>query len=216
MDLYLIRHGNTFTPGEKVVWVGRQQDLPLTQEGLAQAEAVARELQTAKVKPAVVFAAPLKRTRATAEIIARAVGLDRVVVDARLSEIDYGLWGGLTNEEIISRFGKETLAGWNHSGVWPPDRIWGSRRSEVQRDIQAFAKETAARYGSQEAVAAVSSGGCMRFFLSLVEGEFERRAEAGKLKVRTGSICRLKFDGGRFGLDYWDKRPGEVEGQTDD
>ena len=37
MRLILSRHGNTFSPGEKAVWVGRRSDLPLVEEGRRQA-----------------------------------------------------------------------------------------------------------------------------------------------------------------------------------
>ena len=44
MDILFARHGNTFGPGDKVVWVGRETDLPLVEKGLAQAEAAGQAL----------------------------------------------------------------------------------------------------------------------------------------------------------------------------
>ena len=38
MKLILARHGNTFGPQDKVTWVGSTNDLPLVEEGLAQAQ----------------------------------------------------------------------------------------------------------------------------------------------------------------------------------
>ena len=33
IELLLVRHGNTFAPGDRVVWVGKGQDLPLVESG---------------------------------------------------------------------------------------------------------------------------------------------------------------------------------------
>ena len=37
VELLLVRHGNTFGPGDAVTWVGAREDLPLVESGEAQA-----------------------------------------------------------------------------------------------------------------------------------------------------------------------------------
>ena len=49
MEFILARHGNTFNTGDKIVWVGRTEDFPLTQTGEEQAKKVAQFLQTKKI-----------------------------------------------------------------------------------------------------------------------------------------------------------------------
>ncbi len=63
--LLLARHGNTFAPGQKVVWVGARNDLSLVESGLAQAHVLAEALEKASVKPDAIYAATLKRTTNT-------------------------------------------------------------------------------------------------------------------------------------------------------
>jgi phosphohistidine phosphatase len=65
VDLYLIRHGDAVPLGEQ----GIDQDVerPLTEEGEAQARAVAAGLQKRGVSLGLVFTSPLRRARQTAE-----------------------------------------------------------------------------------------------------------------------------------------------------
>jgi len=41
-QLFIVRHGNTFDPGDTVTRVGARTDLPLSSSGRAQADALAR------------------------------------------------------------------------------------------------------------------------------------------------------------------------------
>ena len=47
IELLLVRHGNTFSPGDRVSWVGRGEDLPLVESGRAQASALGATLRAA-------------------------------------------------------------------------------------------------------------------------------------------------------------------------
>ena len=74
--IYFIRHGETvLTPSRKFSGTGAL-DPELMQEGLDQAELVAEE--AVKLGAEILIASPLKRTRQTAEAIARTTGLDIV------------------------------------------------------------------------------------------------------------------------------------------
>ncbi|MCH7555480.1 MAG: histidine phosphatase family protein [Proteobacteria bacterium] len=101
--IYLVRHGET-------EWnrAGRMQghlDAPLTLRGEAQARAVGATLRDLGVDGFPLVASPLGRTRATAAIIARVLGLDpgSVTTDTRLMEMTWGAWDGLTQAEIEAR-----------------------------------------------------------------------------------------------------------------
>ena len=69
------RHGNTFGPGDKVVWVGRETDLPLVEKGLQQAAAAAAAFRRKGLIPEVIYCASLQRTRRFAEIVAETLGI---------------------------------------------------------------------------------------------------------------------------------------------
>ena len=70
--LLFARHGNTFGPGDKVVWVGRETDLPLVEKGLEQAAAAAEALRRTDLIPDAIYCASLQRTRRFAAIVAEA------------------------------------------------------------------------------------------------------------------------------------------------
>jgi len=86
----LVRHGQTPTTGATLP--GRAPDLHLSDEGIAQAEAVARRIASLK-SVAAVYASPLERTRETAAPIARGRKL-RVRKASGLIECDFGDWTG--------------------------------------------------------------------------------------------------------------------------
>jgi len=92
----LVRHGKTPTTGQ--VLPGRAPGLHLSDEGQAQADAVADRIgllaDGSKAHgPVAVYASPLERTTETARPIARRLGL-RVRNDKGLLECDFGTWTG--------------------------------------------------------------------------------------------------------------------------
>lgn len=194
------------------MWVGRGQDLELTAEGIAQGTQLGASLRALGIQPAVMYAGPLRRTRRYAQVVGEALGLTApAIIDARLAEIDYGQWGGLSDSEIRERFGSAELDAWTRESRWPASGAWASKEHEIREGALAFARERVEQPDALSPILAVASNGCMRYFLQLCEGEFERRAAAGKVKVRTGSVCKLVWDGVRFSVAYWDKRPEELQ-----
>ena len=204
MELIIARHGNTFSKGDKIVWVGRNEDLPLTLEGEAQAAGVAQELQG--VSLAAVYCAPLHRTRRFAEIITNLLGIPAPITEKRLTEIDYGVWGGKSDGEIIAAGGEGALKGWKEEGIWPEVGVWGSLKEEIRAAIHSFAKELTMNYGVDDKVLIVSSNGCIRFFLELLDVIPEEIA-LNHGKVKTGHLCSLSFNetDHSYTLNYWNK-----------
>ncbi len=88
--IFFVRHGRTPTTGK--VLPGRAPGLHLSDEGRAQAEAVAGRIADVP-NVAAVYASPLERTKETAAPIARALGR-KVVVERGLLECDFGEWTG--------------------------------------------------------------------------------------------------------------------------
>ncbi|TET39500.1 MAG: histidine phosphatase family protein [Dehalococcoidia bacterium] len=100
MRLILVRHGETQWNRENRV-LGHTE-IKLNEEGRKQVESVALALREEKV--AAIYCSPLKRTRETAEAIARfhQVGVE---VDEAFKEMDAGELDGLTYEEMRDRYG---------------------------------------------------------------------------------------------------------------
>ena len=216
MELLIVRHGNTFAGGEKVVWVGCGEDPPLTGEGVEQGLRLGRALAASGVEPGAIYCGPLRRTRQFAEILAAELpSAGRPIIDERLKEIDYGRWAGLTNDEIAERYGDRDLLAWSRESRWPPAGVWGSSEADVRGGILRFAEEIRSRHEHGGAVIAVSSNGCIRYFLTVVPGEFERRAAQGALKVRTGAVCKLSSSGRVFTVSYWNRSPDELRSEDE-
>jgi len=82
-------------------WQGHG-DPPLSDRGIAQARALARELARERID--VIVSSDLCRATQTAAILGRARGL-RPLLNPRLRELDLGDWEGLTREEIARAAG---------------------------------------------------------------------------------------------------------------
>ncbi|HLH46930.1 MAG TPA: histidine phosphatase family protein [Acidimicrobiales bacterium] len=108
--MLLVRHGRTATTGR--VLPGRAPGLHLSEEGRAQAEALAHRMAALTRPPSAVYASPLERTRETAAPTARALGL-RVRVERGLLECDVGRWTG----ERLARVSRDPR--WSTVQRWP-------------------------------------------------------------------------------------------------
>ncbi|MEY2441967.1 MAG: 2,3-bisphosphoglycerate-dependent phosphoglycerate mutase [bacterium] len=98
--LYLVRHGQTESSA-RMAYSGRS-DIALTAEGREQARRAAEQLAGAGID--AVYSSPLSRARDTAHAIAEATGAS-LIVDERLTEIDYGRFEG------VDRAGARKLVG---------------------------------------------------------------------------------------------------------
>jgi len=109
LRLFVVRHGETAWSRERRFAGSR--DVALEPEGLRQCEAVARALASEVV--AAVYASPLERARASAEVIAKPHRLP-VEIDPAFGEMAFGEWEGLTREEVAARF-PAAYEEWRHA-----------------------------------------------------------------------------------------------------
>src|SRR5919197_3320347 len=100
--LFVVRHGETAWTRERRYTGAR--DTPLNEAGRRQCEAVA--LALASTQPAVIYASPLERARASAEVIAKPHRLS-VEPEPAFREMSFGDWEGLTRAEVAARFPHE-------------------------------------------------------------------------------------------------------------
>jgi broad specificity phosphatase PhoE len=113
--IYYVRHGLTDWNVEQRLQ-GRH-DIPMNEQGRAQAVhcgEILRDLfdRDSRVSANLAYvSSPLIRARETMELMRLALGLDpaQYDIDARLAEISFGEWEGLTYADVLAR-DKEVIA----------------------------------------------------------------------------------------------------------
>ena len=137
--LVLVRHAAT----EHSVlrrFSGRNE-LPLSEPGQQQAAALATRAATFGEVAAVV-SSPLRRARQSAERIADALGLEVSVHDGFV-ESDFGVWEGLTVDEVQQRWPHELGAWLTSADSAPPD---GESFAAVARRVRRARDELIMKY----------------------------------------------------------------------
>jgi phosphoserine phosphatase len=107
MRIILVRHGES--EWNRLGIYQGQEDAPLSDLGLRQAEALANRLQHETIH--AIYTSPLQRARRTAEAIARHHLNVPFVEDEAIMEIHHGLWQGLPATEVRERY-PELLEEW--------------------------------------------------------------------------------------------------------
>jgi ribonuclease H / adenosylcobalamin/alpha-ribazole phosphatase len=161
--LYLVRHGETvLTPMRKFSGTGPINP-ELTEKGLSQAAAVAKEI--AKLKPEILIASPLMRTTQTAQAIADATGLE-IKFDEIWFELSFGDWDGLSFEEVKEKFPDEYQA-WLNSSSYAP--AGGESYDEAGIRVEEALEKVAAEYPGQRVVV-VTHNGVIKLAAQIVTG----------------------------------------------
>lgn len=164
MRILLIRHGET-------TWnaTGRSQgqtDIPLSERGQEQAEALAMRLSQEDL--AEIVSSDLSRASATADTIARAHSGVTRTQDGRLRELALGDWEGLYTEEIVERFGDDRLA-------WQRDPAsfrmpGGESFLELNQRVSVGIDQLVARHDADATVVVVSHGyALLSFFVGMLQ-----------------------------------------------
>lgn len=151
--VYLIRHGET--EWNKIGKFQGSTDIALSEGGIKQAYLAADVLNG---KFDYIYASPLSRAKQTADIIGGASNITPQI-EAELREINFGIWEGLTFEEIREQYPKEFLSWRNPSqGYLMSDDLSinhaGKRASEA---IRTIVKEH-----DGERIAIVAHGGILK------------------------------------------------------
>jgi probable phosphoglycerate mutase len=224
--LIIVRHGNTFRPGETPTRVGAATDLPLVEED--RARAIGRYLVSRGIRPDKIYASPLARTTRTAELIAEEAGWRLPVIpDPRFTEIDYGPDENKREDEVIWRIGKaiaclaggplpsredtvalgtESIEAWNAHGITPPG--WHVDVDEIIRSWKDFANEIPAG----ATVLLCTSNGMIRFAPHLLPIDYETFCDEHPLKVATGSLSLFRRDATGWRCVAWNVKPYSAAG----
>ncbi|WP_028050288.1 histidine phosphatase family protein [Cellulomonas sp. URHD0024] len=149
--LLLVRHGRTAYNSQ--ARLQGQVDIPLDEVGRWQAR-TAVALLLARHEPTVVVTSDLTRAHETARFVARAAGLD-LLVDPRLRERGFGVWEGLTGDDLRRDWADE-FAVWRAGGQ--PEGVGAETRAEVAARTSEGIREHVAALGRDDTLVVVSHG----------------------------------------------------------
>jgi len=188
--VFLVRHGTTRMNVENR-YRGRW-DVPLDAQGYQDAVDAARALSAAGLS--AVYAGPLRRTIATAQIIADEAGVPDVRILQHLINLDYGMWHGMTAKEAEAR-DPEAFERYRSSPlncVCPN----GERLIDAQdRMVEALGLIGARHQG--EAVTAVTHAVMIRLLIARVAGG---AGHGWRVPVSRGGIIEFTVDAGTISL----------------
>lgn len=200
LTVTIVRHGNTFAPGEQSRRIGARTDLPLVASGTMQAQALGRALAAQGCTFDRALAAPLRRTRETiGQILAQQHHAPPVETADWLTEIDHGPDEGRSDAAVIDRIGHAALAAWDAQAEAPDGWI-----VDAERRLTGWRNLWASDGGH---VLVVTSNGAARFALRSDAALHAQAAALSSLKLRTGAYGVIERRAGALRLTTWDRRP---------
>jgi broad specificity phosphatase PhoE len=179
--LFLVRHGTT-TMNTENRYRGRC-DVPLDAQGYQDAVDAARLLSN--VGLAAVYANPLRRVIATAQIIADEARVPDVRILHGLMNVDYGAWEGMTAQEA-AMYDPEAFALYRTS----PTRAacpMGERLSDAQARMIEALRLIGSRHAG-ETVAAVTHAVMIRLVVAWLNHTEDER---WRIPVGRGSVAEF-------------------------
>lgn len=183
--LYLVRHGTT-TLNVENRYRGRR-DIPLDAQGYQDAVDAARRLSHAGL--AAVYTGPLRRTIATAQIIADEARVPDLRIMHGLNNVDYGAWEGMTAAEAAI-FDPEAFELYRTA----PSRAacpLGERLADAQQRMIAALQLIGSRHVT-ETVAVVTHAVMIRLVLVAITGIDD---ETWRRPVGRGSVTEFRAKG---------------------
>jgi alpha-ribazole phosphatase/probable phosphoglycerate mutase len=191
--LYLIRHGET--EGGEVRRYKGTIDVPLSEKGVSQMEQVSKYIVekggTGGLMSAV-YCSDLSRAIRSAEIVAEPHSLKPVIISS-LRERNFGLWEGMSFDEIRKKYPLEFDA-WADNPLKFSPMEGESTLAMRDRVIQAM-NEIIEKH-NKENIAIVAHGGVNRIILCHILG------------IPLENIFRIEQDYGAVNIiEFWDKYP---------
>ena len=199
-NLILLRHGqsqwnleNRFTG-----W----KDVPLTEQGIAEAKVAGQLMKKNKVHIDVIFSSVLQRATKTAELAIKEMNLEQfwsdgqllMTKDQSLNERDYGDLVGLNKEETANKYGKEQVHIWRRSyDVSPPGGE--SLENVVTRVKPYFINFIEPKISEGQNVLIVAHGNSLR--ATMIQVGLYKAEEISKIEIPTGSPFVITYESGK-------------------
>jgi len=141
---YLLRHGETIYQTKKKDFIYPWPEKPavkLTKRGENQIKSVAKEIKKEKID--LIFASDFFRTRQTAKIVEKELGL-KIIFDKRLRDINIGIYRGGLKEEFIRDFPRS----FPYRFIKRPPG--GENWQDCQKRVVGFLKEIDKKYKNKK------------------------------------------------------------------
>ncbi len=186
--LTLVRHGQTAWNVERRFQ--GQMDVPLSDEGLRQAERVAGWLARLPVQFEAIYSSDLSRAADTTRIIARELGIEPAYSDA-LRELQAGDWQGMTVADVEERFpGQLRLWREDVTGFTIPG---GEGIPALQKRISDYVSELL-RLHTGNAIIVVSHGAALSAYLAAANGwDLQETWDSRRARMSNTGVTLLAF-----------------------
>lgn len=101
---YITRHGEAENNTQMIISSLADNPHHLTEKGKKQVEETGKWFKDKKID--LIFTSPFIRTKETADIISRVIGLDasKIIIDPRLRELGAGVWNGKSFNDFVKEF----------------------------------------------------------------------------------------------------------------
>lgn len=158
--LYLIRHGEVEERYHRVF--GGRIDMELSSFGHEQARTMAVYLQ--RIPFDAIYASPMKRVRQTLTQLVELQNKNPVILD-ELREVDFGVWTGLSWEQVMQQFNVSAFEWLNQlqHGLISGAESAGDFRERIERCVKKILAECPGR-----TVGIVCHGGVIRAILAIL------------------------------------------------
>jgi broad specificity phosphatase PhoE len=181
--LYLLRHGEVEARYHRVF--GGKIDMELSPLGHEQVKALADYFQ--RHPPHVMYASPMKRVQQTLAPLAQWTNLKPFILHG-LREVDFGVWTGLSWEQVYERF-KVSAFDWLNQL-----ELGSIAEAESTADFRARVDESLRqilRHSPNKEIAVIAHGGTIRMLLALIlDLPF---AKMSAFDIEYASITRIKI-----------------------
>ena len=170
MKLYIIRHGQTD-------W-NIAKDIPLNERGHFQAQCLGKAMENRPIT--AVFSSPQIRAMETAIAVASPAGVPVIPV-RDLMEINYGVWEGKTEEELLRDDRALYEAWWSHPAETAPPE--GESINQVNERCRQAWKEIKPQLTGDAAI--VAHGGLLAHFMEQLLGSIAASTVAHNASITT-------------------------------
>lgn len=182
MKLYIIRHGQTDWNIAKKIQ-GRQ-DIPLNERGHFQAQCLGKAMENRPIT--AVFSSPQIHAMETAIAVASPAGVPVIPV-RDLMEINYGVWEGKTEEELLRDDRALYEAWWSHPAETAPPE--GESINQVNERCRQAWKEIKPQLTGDAAI--VAHGGLLAHFMEQLLGS---ESIAASTVAHNASITTIEYE----------------------